>query len=55
MIKVENVDVLGWEAAIRGMYDGKGVRQVYNHSFRTGLQKKIHNQYGEFEVKKYGN
>lgn len=25
------------------------------HSFRTGLQKKIHNQYGEFEVKKYGN
>ena len=25
------------------------------HSFKTGLQKKIHNQYGEFEVKKYGN
>lgn len=25
------------------------------HSFKTGLQKKIHNQYGDFEVKKYVN
>ena len=31
MIKIENVEVYGWKAAIRGMYDGKGVRQVYNH------------------------
>ena len=31
MIKIENVEVVGWESAIRGMYDGKGVRQVYNH------------------------
>lgn len=30
MIKIENVEVLGWEHAIRGMYDGKGVRRVYN-------------------------
>ena len=31
MIKIENVDVVGWESAIRGMYDGKGVRQVYKN------------------------
>ena len=31
MIQIRNVDVYGWETAIRGMYDGKGVRQVYNH------------------------
>ena len=31
MIQIKNVDVYGWETAIRGMYDGKGVRQVNNH------------------------
>lgn len=31
MIKIEKTEVVGWEHAIRGMYDGKGVRRVYNH------------------------
>lgn len=91
MIKLENTDVFNFEGAIRGMYDGKGVRKVYPssyeayvsshgtflscgtyateeearnaviitnsentiHSFKKGLQKKIHNQYGTYEVKKY--
>ena len=30
-IRIEHTEVVGFEHAIRGMYDGKGVRQVYNH------------------------
>ena len=31
-IKIENVDVYGFEAAIRELYNGKGVRWVYPNS-----------------------
>ena len=31
MIKIENVEIVGWESAIRGMYSEKGVRQVNNN------------------------
>ena len=33
MIKIENVDVYGWEAAVREFYNGKGVRLVYPNSY----------------------
>ena len=35
MIKIERVDVFGWEAAIRELYDGKGVRRVYHNSYEA--------------------
>ena len=35
MIKLENVDVYGWEAAIRKLYNGKGVRWVYPNSYEA--------------------
>ena len=35
MIRLENTLVQGWEAAIRGMYDGKGVRWVYPESYEA--------------------
>lgn len=35
MIKIENVEVSGWEAAIRGMYNGKGVRRISHTSFEA--------------------
>lgn len=35
MIKLEKTDVCCWEAAIRGMYDGKGVRCVYKDSYEA--------------------
>ena len=37
MIKIEQTDVYGWEAAIRGMYNGKGVRWVYPNSYEAYL------------------
>lgn len=35
MIKIENADVYGWEAAIRELYNGKGVRWVYPKSYEA--------------------
>lgn len=35
MIKLENTEVYGWEAAIRGMYNGKGVRKISDTSFES--------------------
>ena len=35
MIKIEHTEVFGWEAAIRGMYNGKGVRWVYPGSYEA--------------------
>lgn len=35
MIKIENVDVYGFEAAIRELYNGKGVRKVYPSSYEA--------------------
>ena len=35
MIKIERVDVFGWEAAIREFYNGKGVRWVYPNSYEA--------------------
>ena len=34
-IKIENVDVHGFEAAIRELYNGKGVRLVYPNSYEA--------------------
>lgn len=61
MIKIEKTEVVGWEHAIHKQNNSVDNLEWCTHSentlhsFRTGLQKKIHNQYGEFEVKKYGN
>ena len=33
MIKLENCEVMGWEAAIHELYKGKGVRWVYPNSY----------------------
>ena len=35
MLKVENTEVFGWEAAIRELYNGKGVRWVYPNSYEA--------------------
>jgi hypothetical protein len=35
MIKLEKTEVVGWEHAIRGMYDGKGVRRVYGGNYEA--------------------
>lgn len=35
MIKIENTDVCGWEAAIRELCNGKGVRLVYPNSYEA--------------------
>ena len=35
MIKIENTEVIGWEAAIRGMYYNKGVRQTNSGKFEA--------------------
>jgi hypothetical protein len=35
MIKLENCEVMGWEAAIRELYKGKGVRWVYPNSYEA--------------------
>lgn len=35
MIKIEHTHVSGWEAAVRGMYDGKGVRWIYPGSYEA--------------------
>ena len=35
MIKLGNSDVYGWEAAIRELYNGKGVRWVYPNSYEA--------------------
>lgn len=35
MIKIEKTDVFGWKAAIRGLYNGKGVRFVYPNSYEA--------------------
>lgn len=35
MIKIENVEVIGWEAAIRGMSRNKGVRQTNSGKFEA--------------------
>lgn len=35
MIKFERVSVMNWENAIRGLYEGKGVRPVYPNSFEA--------------------
>lgn len=35
MIKIENVETCGWEAAIRRLYSGKGVRFVYPNSYEA--------------------
>lgn len=35
MLKIENVDIFGWEAAIRELYNGKGVRLVYPNSYEA--------------------
>lgn len=35
MIKIENIETYGWEAAIRGLYNGKGVRFVYPNSYEA--------------------
>lgn len=35
MIKLENTEVFNFENAIRGMYDGKGVRKVYPSSYEA--------------------
>lgn len=35
MIKIENADVYGWKAAIRELYNGKGVRLVYPNSYES--------------------
>jgi hypothetical protein len=37
MIKLEKTDVYGWDAAIRGLYNGKGVRWVYPNSYEAYL------------------
>jgi hypothetical protein len=37
MIKIENTEVFGWEAAIRGLYNGKGVRWVYPGSYEAHI------------------
>ena len=35
MLKIENAETFGWEAAIRGLYRGKGVRLVYPNSYEA--------------------
>ena len=35
MLKIENVEVYGWEAAIRGMNRNKGVRQTSSGKFEA--------------------
>lgn len=35
MIKVDHIEVFGWEGAIRGMYENKGVRQVWNGAYEA--------------------
>ena len=35
MLKIKNVETYGWEAAIRGLYNGKGVRFVYPNSYEA--------------------
>lgn len=35
MIKIENIETYGWEAAIQGLYNGKGVRFVYPNSYEA--------------------
>lgn len=35
MIKIENIETYGWEAVIRGLYNGKGVRFVYPNSYEA--------------------
>lgn len=35
MIKLEKTEVCGWEAAIRELYNGKGVRWVYHNSYEA--------------------
>lgn len=37
MIKITDTMTQGWEAAIRGMYNGKGVRWVYPDSYEAYL------------------
>ena len=35
MLKIEKADIYGWEAAIRELYNGKGVRLVYPNSYEA--------------------
>ena len=35
MLKIENAETFGWEAAIRGLYSGKGVRFVRQNSYEA--------------------
>ena len=35
MLNIENAETFGWEAAIRGLYRGKGVRLVYPNSYEA--------------------
>ena len=35
MLTIENAETFGWEAAIRGLYRGKGVRLVYPNSYEA--------------------
>ena len=35
MIQIEKTEIYGWEAAIRGMYNGKGVRWVYPNKYEA--------------------
>ena len=35
MLKIENAETFGWEAAIRGLYRGKGVRLAYPNSYEA--------------------
>lgn len=35
MIQIENVEIYGWKAAIRELYNGKGVRKVYPNSYEA--------------------
>lgn len=37
MLKTENTMVCGWEPAIRGMYDGKGVRWRYRGAYEAHI------------------
>ena len=35
MIKIDKTEVFGWEAAIRELYNGKGVRWVWHNSYEA--------------------
>lgn len=50
MLKVENTDVYGWEAAIRELYNGKGVRWVYPNSYKGILLHQVETSTTDTEI-----